>query len=49
VRRNALKVLTSSQISDVSVSVHYGIGIGRDETRFTGTIHKVILDVKDVK
>jgi len=33
-RRNVLKVLTSSQISDVSVSVHYALillthGIGR--------------------
>jgi hypothetical protein len=30
-RRNVLKVLTSSQISDVSVSVHYGFTEGVEQ------------------
>jgi len=34
---------------DNQTPVAEGIGIGRDETRFTGKIHKITLDVKDVK
>ena len=34
---------------DNQTPVAEGIGIGRDETRFTGTIRKVTVEVKDVK
>ncbi|MBW2687089.1 MAG: arylsulfatase, partial [Deltaproteobacteria bacterium] len=34
---------------DNQTPVAEGIGIGRDETRFTGKIRKVTVEVKDVK
>ena len=46
-------IFSADETADVGLDnqtpVAEGIGIGRDETRFTGKIHKVILDVKDVK
>ncbi len=44
-------VFSADETADVGLDnqtpVAEGIGIGRDETRFTGTIHKITLDVKD--
>jgi len=46
-------VFSADETADVGLDnqtpVAEGIGIGREETRFTGKIHKVTLDVKDVK
>jgi len=46
-------IFSADETADVGLDnqtpVAEGIGIGRAETRFTGKIHKVILDVKDVK
>ena len=46
-------IFSADETADVGLDnqtpVAEGIGIGRDETRFTGKIQKVILDVKDVK
>jgi len=46
-------IFSADETADVGLDnqtpVAEGIGIGRDETRFTGKIYKVILDVKDVK
>ena len=46
-------IFSADETADVGLDnqtpVAEGIGIGRDETRFTGKIHKVILDVKDVE
>jgi len=46
-------IFSADETADVGLDnqtpVAEGIGIGRDETRFTGKIHKIILDVKDVK
>jgi len=46
-------IFSADETADVGLDnqtpVAEGIGIGRDETRFTGKIHKIILEVKDVK
>jgi len=46
-------IFSADETADVGLDnqtpVAEGIGIGRDETRFTGKIHKITLDVKDVK
>ncbi len=46
-------IFSADETADVGLDnqtpVAEDIGIGRDETRFTGKIHKIILDVKDVK
>jgi arylsulfatase len=46
-------IFSADETADVGLDnqtpVAEGIGIGRDETRFTGKIHKIILGVKDVK
>ena len=46
-------IFSADETADVGLDnqtpVAEGIGIGRDETRFTGEIHKITLDVKDVK
>jgi arylsulfatase A-like enzyme len=46
-------IFSADETADVGLDnqtpVAEGIGIGRDETRFTGKIHKVTLDVKDVE
>jgi len=46
-------IFSADETADVGLDnqtpVAEGIGIGREETRFTGKIYKVILDVKDVK
>ena len=46
-------IFSADETADVGLDnqtpVADGIGIGRDETRFTGDIHKIILVVKDVK
>jgi len=46
-------IFSADETADVGLDnqtpVAEGIGTGRDETRFTGKIHKVTLDVKDVK
>jgi len=46
-------IFSADETADVGLDnqtpVAEGIGIGREETRFTGTIHKVTLAVKDVK
>jgi len=46
-------IFSADETADVGLDnqtpVAEGIGIGRDETRFTGKIHKIILAVKDVK
>jgi arylsulfatase len=44
-------VFSADETADVGLDnqtpVAEGIGVGRDETRFTGTIHKITLDVSD--
>jgi len=46
-------IFSADETADVGLDnqtpVAEGIGIGRDETRFSGKIHKVTLDVKDVE
>ena len=46
-------IFSADETADVGLDnqtpVAEGIGIGREETRFTGKIHKVTLDVKDVE
>jgi len=46
-------IFSADETADVGLDnqtpVAEGIGIGRDETRFTGKIRKVTVDVKDVK
>ena len=46
-------IFSADETADVGLDnqtpVAVDIGIGRDETRFTGTINKVTLDVKDVE
>jgi len=46
-------IFSADETADVGLDnqtpVAEGIGIGRDETRFTGEIHKVTVEVKDVK
>ena len=46
-------IFSADETADVGLDnqtpVAEGIGIGRDETRFTGKIHKITLDVKDVE
>ena len=46
-------IFSADETADVGLDnqtpVAEGIGIGRDETRFTGKIRKVIVEVKDVK
>jgi hypothetical protein len=46
-------IFSADETADVGLDnqtpVAEGIGIGRDETRFTGNIHKITLAVKDVK
>jgi arylsulfatase len=46
-------IFSADETADVGLDnqtpVAEGIGIGRDETRFTGKIHRITLDVKDVK
>lgn len=46
-------IFSADETADVGLDnqtpVAEGIGIGRDETRFTGKIHKITLAVKDVK
>ena len=46
-------IFSADETADVGLDnqtpVAEGIGIGRDETRFTGKIYKIMLDVKDVK
>ncbi len=46
-------IFSADETADVGLDnqtpVAEGIGIGRDETRFSGKIHKIILEVKDVK
>jgi len=46
-------IFSADETADVGLDnqtpVAEDLGIGRDETRFTGRIHKIILDVKDVK
>lgn len=46
-------IFSADETADVGLDnqtpVAERIGIGRDETRFTGKIHKVTLDVKDVE
>jgi len=46
-------IFSADETADVGLDnqtpVAEGIGIGRDETRFTGKIHKITLEVKDVK
>jgi arylsulfatase len=46
-------VFSADETADVGLDnqtpVAEGIGIGRDETRFTGTIHKITLEVSDVE
>ncbi len=46
-------IFSADETADVGLDnqtpVAEGIGIGRAETRFTGKIHKVILEVKDAK
>jgi len=46
-------IFSANETADVGLDnqtpVAEGIGIGRDETRFTGNIHKITLAVKDVK
>ena len=46
-------IFSADETADVGLDnqtpVAEGIGIGRDETRFTGEIHKITLAVKDVK
>lgn len=46
-------IFSADETADVGLDnqtpVAEGIGIGREETRFTGTIHKVTLEVADVK
>ena len=46
-------VFSADETADVGLDnqtpVAEDIGIGRDETRFSGEIHKIILAVKDVK
>ena len=45
-------IFSADETADVGLDnqtpVVEGIGIGRDETRFTGSIHKVTVEVKDV-
>ncbi len=46
-------VFSADETADVGLDnqtpVVEGIGIGREETKFTGIIHKITVDVKDVK
>jgi len=46
-------IFSADETADVGLDnqtpVAEDIGIGRDETRFSGKIHKITLDVKDVK
>jgi len=46
-------IFSADETADVGLDnqtpVAEGIGIGRDETRFTGKIHKITVEVKDVK
>jgi len=46
-------IFSADETADVGLDnqtpVAEDIGVGRDETRFTGTIQKITLDVKDVK
>ena len=46
-------IFSADETADVGLDnqtpVAEDIGIGRDETRFTGKIHKIVLDVKDVE
>jgi len=46
-------VFSADETADVGLDnqppVAIGIGVGRDETRFFGTIHKITLDVTDVQ
>lgn len=46
-------VFSADETADVGLDnqtpVALGIGVGRDETRFTGTVHKITLDVSDVE
>ena len=46
-------IFSADETADVGLDnqtpVAEDIGIGRDETRFTGKIHKITLEVKDVK
>lgn len=53
VEKTQPNIFSADETADVGLDnqtpVAEGIGIGRDETRFTGDIHKIILVVKDVK
>jgi arylsulfatase len=53
VEKTQPNIFSADETADVGLDnqtpVAEGIGIGRDETRFTGEIHKIILVVKDVK
>ncbi len=46
-------VFSADETADVGLDnqtpVAVGIGVGRDETRFTGTIHRITLDVGDLE
>lgn len=46
-------IFSADETADVGLDnqtpVAEGIGVGRDETRFTGKIDKIVLAVKDVK
>ncbi len=46
-------IFSADETADVGLDnqtpVAEGIGVGREETRFTDTIHKITLEVKDVK
>jgi len=53
VKKTQPLLFSADETADVGLDnqtpVVEGIGIGRDETRFTGKIHKVTVDVKEVK
>ncbi len=53
IERTQPLIFSADETADVGLDnqtpVAEGIGIGRDETRFTGKIHKITLDVKDVE
>jgi len=53
IERTQPLIFSADETADVGLDnqtpVAEGIGIGRDETRFTGKIHKITLDVRDVE
>jgi arylsulfatase len=53
IEKTQAMIFSADETADVGLDnqtpVAEGIGIGRDETRFTGKIRKVTVEVKDMK